>query len=81
MHGSESRCSLTSTLVQLALWLSLRAMSKALVLKAGAVNLQPCLIGRGIGLLGLVMQLWSQLDSPECMAPHASLLPWLCILP
>ena len=49
----------TSAVLQLALWLSLRALSKGLVLKAGSVNLQqPWLVmsGRGVDLLGLVTQ-------------------------
>ena len=70
MHGSESRCSPTSAVMQLAVWMSLRVMSKALVLKglvlkAGSVNLlQPWVVmgGRGLGLLGLVMQLYINLE-------------------
>ena len=77
MHGSESRCSPTAAVMQLALWVSLRVTSKALVLKAGSVNLQqPWLVmgGRGLGLLGLVMQLLINLESLECAGPHLSLL-------
>ena len=65
----------TLTVMQLALWLSLRAMSKALMLKAGSVNLQqPWLVmdGRGVGLLGLVMHLCIHLESPESAGPHLS---------
>ena len=43
-----------------ATWLSLRVMSNILVLKPGYVKLQqPSLVmgGRGLGLLGLLMQL------------------------